>query len=393
MKPTFFKGIALGAATCFVMLAVTSALAGTGIGDVFNLGQVNSVDDTSTLQGNVPAGAQLLVHNQGNGAAVRGESNGGRGVVGTHDSANGTNPGVEGDTSSDDNAAVGVLGRVLPSAPGMDSAAVRGINLSTQADRYGVWGSANGSGSGVFGQAKGGSGVHGEGTTGTGVLGTADTGTGLRGLSNSGRGLQAQNLSTTRSVNGDQPGVFGTSFADDGGQFVTSKGTAVCAASGAPCGNAGNEVTGVGLYATSTNANAIWASSTVTTPLALDGPANVPPMTLNSTQRVTNLNADYLDGQDSTGFLRSTIQAFQTGPTIGKDLSGGTCGGNEECYATVGCNPTVEHMLSGGFEFMDPGTVLESNAPTAANTWRVQWKNNSTVDSLNLRVLCVVTPA
>jgi hypothetical protein len=386
MKPTFFKGIALGAATCFVMLAVTSALAGTGIGDVFNLGQVNSVDDTSTLQGNVPSGAQLFVKNQGAGAGVRGEAAGGRGVVGAHTGAAGTNAGVEGDTSSDDNAAVGVLGRILSAAPGMDSAAVRGINPSTQAGRYGVWGSVAGSGFGVFGDAKGGSGVHGEATTGTGVLGTADTGIALRGLSSSGRGVQGQNLSSTRSVNGDQPGVFGTAFADDGGQFVSAKGNGACAASGTPCPN----TTGVGLYAISTDREAVVAKTTTSSPLLLDGPAGVPPMAVTSSVKVASLNADRLDGHDSSEFVPRGKMKFYSVATVGKDTSNGSCDANDTCYATFAC-PAGETLLIGGYDGVDPGTFVEASHPNyvpGSANWRMLWKNDGSVDTIVIRIMC-----
>ena len=230
MKPTFFKGVALGAAVSIFVLLAASALAGTGIGAVFNLGQTNTVNATSTLTG-ATANPELQVTNTGAGG--------------------------------------------------------------------GVTATAGGSSVGVTGNGTGGIGVLGTGTSGTGVVGTATTGTGLRGLSVGGRGVQGNNNGATRSVNGDQPGVFGTAFADDGGQFVSSNGTGVCAAAGVPCSN---YPLGLGLYATSANGNAIYAKSSNAAPLVLDGPAFYPPMTVNSTVKVTSLNADRLDGFDSTYF-------------------------------------------------------------------------------------------
>lgn len=69
MKLTFVKGIALGAATSMLTLGATSALAGTGIGAVFNLGKVNSVNATSTLTGSA-TGSMLHVVNTGTGPAA-----------------------------------------------------------------------------------------------------------------------------------------------------------------------------------------------------------------------------------------------------------------------------------------------------------------------------------
>src|SRR5438552_4598185 len=108
MKPTFFKGVVIGAATCFVMLAGSAALAGTGIGDVFNLGQTNMVDQRSTLTGNAAAAPELAVENTGTGPAVRGDSADGRGLLGRHTGTTGAGAGVTGETASTDPAAVAI---------------------------------------------------------------------------------------------------------------------------------------------------------------------------------------------------------------------------------------------------------------------------------------------
>ena len=62
MKFTFFKGVALGAVVSALTLTTTAALAGTGVGGVFNLGVKNSVNAHTTLTGRV-AGSQLQVDN------------------------------------------------------------------------------------------------------------------------------------------------------------------------------------------------------------------------------------------------------------------------------------------------------------------------------------------
>jgi hypothetical protein len=180
MKPTFFKGAALGAATSVLVLLAASALAGTGVGDVFNLGQTNSVDATSSLQGTLSGGAQLQVTNQGSGAAVRGDSQDGRGVFGNHVAPTGTKPGVEGGTSSTDANASGVLGRIVPTTAGSSSAGVRGINGDTGIKGYGVWGSHAGFGVGVYGSSNG-TGVLGVGASGIGVNGESTGNIGVHG--------------------------------------------------------------------------------------------------------------------------------------------------------------------------------------------------------------------
>jgi hypothetical protein len=65
----FLSGAAVGALTATVVLIAATALAGTGIGAVFNLGKINKVNKQSTLQGNTDA--QLLrVNNKGGGPAL-----------------------------------------------------------------------------------------------------------------------------------------------------------------------------------------------------------------------------------------------------------------------------------------------------------------------------------
>src|SRR5207245_6868120 len=80
--------------------------AGTGGGDVFNLGQTNTVDQRSTLTGNAGVAPELAVDNTGTGPAVRGDSVDGRGLLGRHTGMTGTGAGVTGETASTDPAAV-----------------------------------------------------------------------------------------------------------------------------------------------------------------------------------------------------------------------------------------------------------------------------------------------
>jgi hypothetical protein len=71
MKLTFLKGAAVGAITSVLTLTATAALAGTGVGAVFNLGKTNKVNATSTLTGS-SSGSMLKVTNSGTGIMSRG---------------------------------------------------------------------------------------------------------------------------------------------------------------------------------------------------------------------------------------------------------------------------------------------------------------------------------
>jgi hypothetical protein len=68
----FSNGFVLGIVAATVVLTASAALAGTGVGAVFNLGRINSVDQGSTLSGAAPK--LLIVKNTGSGPAAVGIS-------------------------------------------------------------------------------------------------------------------------------------------------------------------------------------------------------------------------------------------------------------------------------------------------------------------------------
>jgi len=69
MKGTL-RGIVIGSACSMLVLVVATAVAGTGVGSLFNLGQTNTVDAQSILTGNAGAAAQFRVENTGGGPAL-----------------------------------------------------------------------------------------------------------------------------------------------------------------------------------------------------------------------------------------------------------------------------------------------------------------------------------
>jgi hypothetical protein len=141
--PTNLKPIlyALAGAFAAVLVTATTALAGSGVGGVFNLGQLNTVDAQTILSGNPGANPLLKLVNGGSGAALRADSQTGIGVngtsvsgtgqfaqsqsgiglLGTHTNSTGVNAGVEGRTSSTDANGAGVVGKNTGGGPGLRS--------------------------------------------------------------------------------------------------------------------------------------------------------------------------------------------------------------------------------------------------------------------------------
>jgi hypothetical protein len=131
----------LAAAAAALVLTATTALAGSGVGGVFNLGVVNTVDAQTTLTGN-PAGNPLFkLIGSGTAATIRaeagtgiaingisvsgtgqfGQSTSGYGLFGTHTGATGATSGVWGQTSSTDPSSAGVIGRNFGGGPGLSA--------------------------------------------------------------------------------------------------------------------------------------------------------------------------------------------------------------------------------------------------------------------------------
>jgi hypothetical protein len=194
-----FRWPLLGAAAAALVLVTTSALAGSGVGGVFNLGQTNTVDATSILSGNPGANPQLRVATSGSGAAVRGDSASATGLIGLHTGTTGSSAGVQGDTASTDGNARGVFGRVTSVSAGAGSAGVYGLNNSSSGNGYGVFGRQNGSGVGVFGSSP----------SGQGVFGASGSSTGVSGQSVSGSGVYGTHAATTGAV----PGIRGDTYS------------------------------------------------------------------------------------------------------------------------------------------------------------------------------------
>jgi hypothetical protein len=117
------------------------------------------------------------------------------------------------------------------------------------------------------------------------------------------------------------------------------------------------------------------------TALSLKVQGGEPPMKVNSATKVTNLNADKLDGKHAGGFLpNATYTNSQS--TTGTHIGGGVFLAEDYCDAG-------DVLLSGGHFGLDAGTTLVASGPDAFHDgWQLQWKNDGTADSITVSVYC-----
>lgn len=112
------------------------------------------------------------------------------------------------------------------------------------------------------------------------------------------------------------------------------------------------------------------------------------PMTVNSSTRVSNLNADKLDGLDYTWFMRGKVYKTESVPTTGQPLGDGT-------YRTAAWCNEGDFLISGGPANIDKETDLLESMPSPPlvgqtdHTWTVRINKNGFEDTFNVVVLCV----
>jgi hypothetical protein len=127
------------------------------------------------------------------------------------------------------------------------------------------------------------------------------------------------------------------------------------------------------------------STATGSTALDLQVATGKAPMKVNRTTKVTNLNADLLDGKDSSAFFVGRTYLitaeFNVPAGLGTSIGFGCDGGDV--------------ALSGGYEGAADGTHIASNGPNpgAAGSWAIQANNNSGPDdSIIARVRCADFP-
>jgi hypothetical protein len=193
MKGTL-KGIVVGSICSTLVLISATALAGSGIGDVFNLGQTNTVDAQSTLTGS-NGNHELKGQNTGSGRAIGGFSGSGQAIYGHSNSQ----IGVVGESNSFD----GVWGQAHKST-------VAGVSGHNDAGGFGVWAGTTGGGTAVSAHSPNGRGVAGFSGTWQGVFGHSSAQVGVVGESAYFDGVWGQ---------AHQPTVAGVSGHNDAGGF------------------------------------------------------------------------------------------------------------------------------------------------------------------------------
>jgi hypothetical protein len=158
MNRSFLKGAAVGV-VCALLGGATVALAGSGVGGVFNLGVSNSVDAKTALTGSYGE-TQLEVTNTGGANGVQGVSNGG-GAAGVYGENDGGGYGVAGTSLNPDGVGVSGYGQAF------------GVSGRSDAQGgFGVYGNGTASGGvGVNGTALGGGDAHGVGALSNGTGG------------------------------------------------------------------------------------------------------------------------------------------------------------------------------------------------------------------------------
>jgi hypothetical protein len=114
-----------------------------------------------------------------------------------------------------------------------------------------------------------------------------------------------------------------------------------------------------------------------------------PALAVNSAVKVANLNADKLDGQDSSQFVPATTNSFIRNSTYitestlgpGQQLADGTFTLKASCQAG-------DRMLSGGPANISPTTDMVESFPDNTISWKARVDKNGQTDNFSVVVLC-----
>ncbi len=125
------------------------------------------------------------------------------------------------------------------------------------------------------------------------------------------------------------------------------------------------------------------------TALDLRVQAGESPMTVNSSTRVTNLNADQLDGQDSSQFVPTSTNAFLRNSTYRNEsaVGAGTLLGDGTFVISEGCAPG-DTLLSGGPANINATSTLLESFPDGAGSWSARINKNGQTDNFSVVVIC-----
>lgn len=106
-------------------------------------------------------------------------------------------------------------------------------------------------------------------------------------------------------------------------------------------------------------------------------------MAVNSATRVDGLNADQLDGQDSSQFVKNNIYKVESAVDAGTALGDGTF------VKGQACDPG-DVMLSGGpANVSATSDMVESfPSPGSTNSWSARIDKNGQTDNFSVVTLC-----
>ena len=114
------------------------------------------------------------------------------------------------------------------------------------------------------------------------------------------------------------------------------------------------------------NGRALDVSAANAVPLRIVAPSGTAPMTVNSSRRVANLNADKLDGKSASAFLPSKTYTVTASVYVAPSAL---------AAVTASCD-TGDLALGGGFYAVDlPTTHIIDNYPGGTSSWLVLAKN------------------
>lgn len=169
-------------------------------------------------------------------------------------------------------------------------------------------------------------------------------------------------------------GVASVAFGANGDFWKLGKGnvaTAVTALGGAV------GVNGPMLRVTNNNAG------TDDTALELKVQSGEAPMIVNSGTKVSNLNADSLDGKDSTSFTSSSIYKRESAVDAGTSLNDGTF------VKDQACDPG-DVLLSGGPANVNPTSDMVESFPSpgSTNSWSARINKHGSTDNFSVVVIC-----
>lgn len=183
----------------------------------------------------------------------------------TNSSIIGTNGAFEGVSNSTENYATAVRGVISSTAPGSFSAAIRGINSSTNVNGIGIWGSHAGSGWGMYGSSGGGYGVYGYSASNYGVVARSSTGTAFYAFSTTGPTAKFENTSSSNANN------IINATTNGNGIVVNAESTG----DGIAINGKSNNAFGASIYGmnTASSGRAIWGSATGADGIAIQGDA------------------------------------------------------------------------------------------------------------------------